>query len=91
MIPVMFCPECRAEYRPGFTRCSETHDPRPVGPALVAASKKVPKEKRGSFQDVMRGGVGEGRMSEKKPGPTQFKAEVEKLHGGGDFRRWKNF
>lgn len=22
-IPVMFCPECRAEYRPGFTRCSD--------------------------------------------------------------------
>src|SRR3981081_2511730 len=23
MILVMFCPECRAEYRPGFTRCSD--------------------------------------------------------------------
>ncbi len=23
MIMVMFCPECRAEYRPGFTRCSD--------------------------------------------------------------------
>lgn len=23
MIQVMFCPECRAEYRPGFTRCSD--------------------------------------------------------------------
>jgi hypothetical protein len=22
-IVVMFCPECRAEYRPGFTRCSD--------------------------------------------------------------------
>lgn len=23
MILVMFCPECRTEYRPGFTRCSD--------------------------------------------------------------------
>src|SRR5436309_13550020 len=23
MILVMFCPECRSEYRPGFTRCSD--------------------------------------------------------------------
>jgi hypothetical protein len=23
MILVMFCPKCRAEYRPGFTRCSD--------------------------------------------------------------------
>jgi hypothetical protein len=23
MILVMFCPECRVEYRPGFTRCSD--------------------------------------------------------------------
>jgi len=23
MILVMFCPECRAEYRPGFSRCSD--------------------------------------------------------------------
>ena len=22
-IAVMFCPECRVEYRPGFTRCSD--------------------------------------------------------------------
>jgi len=22
-LPAMFCPECRAEYRPGFTRCSD--------------------------------------------------------------------
>jgi hypothetical protein len=22
-IVVMFCPECRAEYRPGFTRCAD--------------------------------------------------------------------
>ena len=23
LLPLMFCPECKAEYRPGFTHCSE--------------------------------------------------------------------
>lgn len=26
-IPVMFCPECRAEFRPGFTRCADCDVP----------------------------------------------------------------
>jgi hypothetical protein len=27
MILVLFCPECRAEYRPGFSRCCDFRTP----------------------------------------------------------------
>jgi hypothetical protein len=44
----MFCPRCRAEYRPGFTRCSDCDvdlvdslEPKPAGPRPFAGDAPV--------------------------------------------------
>ena len=47
---VMFCPQCKAEYRPGFTRCSDCD---------VDLVERLPEAGRGSTMDVADGSLWE--------------------------------
>src|SRR4051812_5543669 len=47
----MFCPQCRVEYRPGFTRCSDCHVPLvEAGPMLV---EELPRAIRSAGQTAV--------------------------------------
>jgi len=61
MILVMFCPECRAEYRSGFTRCSDCG--ADLAREIPERDTRVRKRKRDSattfstFRNMYRDGV----------------------------------
>lgn len=52
----MFCPQCRVEYRPGFTRCTDCDvDLVPVLPRAEEPFSKTPSNASGSLQILWEG------------------------------------